>query len=122
MPGSIKLARDFGEVVAIDLFSLADCYGEVQSFLNILDVASTFQLVTPVATKHPSVVWEALLRHWIMWAGPPQKLIADNGGEFKREVAAELESMSTEVQTTAALAPTQNAACERAGGAWKVAA
>ena len=104
-------------MVAIDLFALADCFGAVQTFLNIIDVASASHLVTPVPSKHPSIVWGALLQHWIMWAGPPQKLIADNGGEFKREVSAELESMSVEIVTTAALAPTQNAVCERAAGA-----
>ena len=61
LPGSLKHARDFGELVAIDLFSLADCYGEAQSFLNIIDVASAFQLVTPVPSKRPSVVWGTLL-------------------------------------------------------------
>ena len=44
------------------------------------------------------------------------------GGEFRKEVTEELEHMSVQVTTTAAVAPTQNAMCERAGGAWKCAA
>ena len=58
MPGGIREAKDFGDTVAIDLFSLADCFGQVQSFLNIVDLASAFQIVVTIASKHPNHVYE----------------------------------------------------------------
>ena len=44
MPGSLSAreARDFGEYVAIDLFTLADCFGRTQQFINIICMASGF--------------------------------------------------------------------------------
>ena len=75
-----------------------------------------------VDTKHPNHVYEKLFDNWIVWAGPPDRLVCDNGGEFKRELSEELQSIGSVIKTTASLAPTQNAMCERAGGAWKVGA
>ena len=49
-----------------------------------------------------------------------EDLLCDLGGEFRRELATEVESMGVNYKTTAAISPTQNAACERAGGAWKL--
>ena len=107
MPGSLKQVKDFNEHIAIDLFTLAECHGTNQSFLNCLDLASSFQIVAPVDSKHPRVIWKALLEKWISWAGPPHKLLADNGGEFFKEVTQEAEAMGVEFGNTAALAPTQ---------------
>ena len=90
MPGGIREAKDFGDTVAIDLFSLADCFGQTQQFLNSVDLASAFQIVVPVDSKHPSHVYEKLFDYWIVWAGPPDRLVCDNGGEFKRELSEEL--------------------------------
>ena len=107
IPGSLRQSKDFGEKIAIDLFELADCFGKSCTFLNTLDTATGFQICTPVESKFPAVVWSKLLDSWISWAGPPHKLLADNGGEFNRELAQELESMGVTIEHTAALAPTQ---------------
>ena len=63
MPGALKEARDFGEYVAIGLFSLADCPSNTKQFMNIICMASGFQLVTPVKSKHPMEVWTNFLKH-----------------------------------------------------------
>ena len=94
-------ARDFGEYVAIDLFTLADCYGKTQQFMNCICMASGFQLVFPVESKHPRVVWTGFLDRWLSWAGPPEKLLNDMGGEFRREMAEEAEAMGVNLTTTA---------------------
>ena len=120
LPVKLCKYRQFGECLAIDLFELVDVSGHRLIFLNMFDLASKFQVVTTLASKHPNVVWERLLQGWFSWAGPPEELLCDLGGEFKRELAAEVESMGIHYRTTAAISPTQNAACERAGGAWKL--
>ena len=43
----------------------------------------------------------------------------DQGGEFEREFAQELESMGIEIRPCAAYCPTQNSITERHGGMWK---
>ena len=86
MPGSLREARDFGEYVAIDLFTLADCYSNTKQFMNVICMASGFQLVTPIKSKHPMEVWTCFLKHWLSWAGPPDKLLTDMGGEFRKDV------------------------------------
>ena len=73
----------------------------------MLDLATRFQMVTTVASKHPQVVWTRLLQCWFSWAGPPEDLLCDLGGEFKRELATEVESMGVNYKTTAAISPTQ---------------
>ena len=53
LPGRIRRYKDFGECVAIDLFELADIRGERRGFLNCLDMASGFQIVTPLPGLSP---------------------------------------------------------------------
>ena len=60
MPGGIREAKDFGDTVAIDLFSLADCFGQAQVFFNVVDLASAFQIVVPVASQHPNHIYDEL--------------------------------------------------------------
>ena len=85
--------QDFGQAIAIDLFALADCFGLAASFLNIVDLGSGYQVVRPVRSKHPQVIWDALLEGWLSWAGAPTSIIFDGGGEFRKEVSEELEHM-----------------------------
>ena len=46
----------------------------------------------------------------------------DQGGEFEREFAHELESMGVDLKPCAAHCPTQNSITERHGGMWKAVA
>ena len=71
VPGSLEGAREFNKVLAIDLFSLGDCFAEQGTFLNCVDMASGYQIVTPVKSKHPLEIWKALMASWLSWAGPP---------------------------------------------------
>ena len=112
----IPEVKDFGRAIAIDLFTLADCFGKPLNFLNVVCLGSGYQIVTPVGSKHPNVVWDALHKCWMSWAGPPDTVICDGGGEFRQECSTELEDMSVKIKGTAALSPTQNAMCERKGG------
>eukprot|EP00974_Lingulodinium_polyedra_P101636 9843243-Lingulodinium_polyedra.AAC.1 len=54
MPASLRDKwREFNDCVAIDLFTLTDARGVQQQFLNMVDMASRYQLVTPIAGKSP---------------------------------------------------------------------
>ena len=56
---------------------------------------------------------------WMMALGPPEAVLMDNGGEFNKSFGSELEAMNVKLFTTPAIAPEQNAVCERAGSTWK---
>ena len=116
-----KLPKTSGpwEAVAIDLFELADYAGQVESFLNIVDLHTGFQLVGLVLSKHPGHIFDEFVRGWCSHYGPPALALMDGGGEFVAEFATELEDLGCELKYTAGISPTQNATCERRGGNWK---
>ena len=109
-------ARD---TAAIDLFVLADLESNQLSFMNILDLASTFGVVAMIPSKHPNVVWNHFFKHWITPFGVPRRLIYDQGGEIEREFGQELEDLGCEPVPTGAITPQQIAVCVRHGRIWK---
>ena len=120
LPPRLRTDREFGDTAAIDLFVLQDYKGNQLSFVNILDLASTFGVVVAmIPSKHPKIVWDHFFKHWITPFGVPRRLIYDQGGEFEREFGQELEDLGCELMPTAAMTPQQNAVCERHGGIWK---
>ena len=119
LPVRLRTDREFGDTAAIDLFVLADYQGNQLSFINILDLASTFGVVAMIPSKHPKIVWDHFFKHWITPFGVPRRLIYDQGGEFEREFGQELEDLGCEPMPTAAITPQQNEVCERHGGIWK---
>ncbi|CAE8625872.1 unnamed protein product [Polarella glacialis] len=112
--------RQFGDGVAVDLFTLSDTAGAAKTFLNCVDLASRYQIVCAVGSKSPAVVLQAFAQCWLIPFGIPQIVICDMGGEFNREFSEELSLYGCGVKTTAAVSPTQNAICERLGGGWKL--
>ena len=118
-PLRLRTDREFGDTAAIDLFVLVDYAGNQLSFTNILDLASTYGVVAMVPSKHPKVVWDHFLKHWITPCGVPRRLTYDHGEEFECEFGKELEDLGCELMPTAAITPQQNAVCDRHGGIWK---
>ena len=110
---------DFGDLVCVDLFNLADLRGNNQMFLNTVDKASGYQLVSPVDNKCPDIVLHAFMQLWVISLGVPHNILSDNGGEFDAEFPEELESVGARILRSASCAPTQNVTCERRGCAWK---
>ena len=119
IPAKIREAIDFGEIVAVDLFQLADWRGYTVTFHNAVDLGSTFTVVAPVSSKRPQDCIMVFNSSWCGWAGPPRRVVMDQGGEFMREYGEGLEDLGTRVSPCAAISPTQNAVAERSGGAWK---
>ena len=69
--------KEFADCVAIDLLELTDVNGTRATFINCLDMASRFQIVSRVQSKHPLTVFQAFMHHWCMWAGPPVTILTD---------------------------------------------
>ena len=72
--------------VGVDLFVLADSNEQVFELLNIVDLATRFNICFPVPSKRPDDVLSVLETVWINWAGPMSHLISDMGGEFEGEL------------------------------------
>ena len=111
--------KNFGDLVAMDTFTLADCRGNIKLFLNVIDVASRFGLTLELASHKPEVVWDTFMAGWTNWAGFPISLLVDGGGEFEGGFREAAELVPIEVRTTAGETPQQNGICERRGGVWK---
>ena len=97
----------------------ADITGENGLFLNMLDMASHYQVVFPVADKNPLTVFYGFLLGWCLTLGVPERLRFDLGGEFESSFSELAEQIGCRLLPAASVSPTQNAPCERAGGAWK---
>ncbi|CAE8634312.1 unnamed protein product, partial [Polarella glacialis] len=117
---SLRRWQNFGDCIAVDLFSLADCHGQSLTFLNAIDMASRYQVVTFVPSKLPLVIYKAFKKTWVTPFGVPKAVLTDLGGEFNREFSQELSDLGSQMLTSAAISPTQNAVAERAGGLWKL--
>ena len=88
-------------------------------FLNMLDMASHYQVVFPVADKNPLTVFYGFLLGWCLTLGVPECLWFDLGGEFESSFSELAEQIGCRLLPAASVSPTQNAPRERAGGAWK---
>ena len=80
---SIRRWTEFGQCVALDLFMFADITGAKRSVLNVLDMASHYQVVFPVADKNPLTVFYGFLLGWCLKFGVPECRRFDLGGEFE---------------------------------------
>lgn len=54
--------REFGDLVALDTPTLADCEGNIKLFLDVMDVASKLGLNLELSSNHPAVVWETIVQ------------------------------------------------------------
>ena len=71
---------EFGALVGVDLKEVLDCTGERHTFLNVLDVATRFSAFVRLENKSSAGAAQALVEHWVAWAGVPVKVLSDQGG------------------------------------------
>lgn len=81
-PAKLRMSSKFGNQVALDLFVVHTTSGGAQEMLNITDVATSFQVVVPVTSKRPAEIAHLFETGWCSWAGVPESVMCDNGGEF----------------------------------------
>ena len=102
-----------------DLFDLHDTKGQKLNMLNMVDHATSYQMVIPIPGKRPRVVYEAFAKYWLTPFGKPHGVHADQGGEFYADFQEEMQSLGVEVVYSPRFAPFQNAQAERRGGVFK---
>eukprot|EP00435_Cladocopium_sp_Y103_P020889 s510_g5.t1 len=68
---------DFNEAVAVDIIFIDTAQTKNHLGLNMVDVASSYQVVVPLESRHAHVVAETFYKFWVAWAGVPGKLVLD---------------------------------------------
>jgi hypothetical protein len=106
------------QVVGVDTIYLPDHQGKRRMALNIVDWASRFQMMVPLAGHTPGAARRAYLQ-WIRLFGPPEKLYTDLGREFKGVFEIGAEQDSTFIEPSSLEMPTQRSITERAGRSFK---
>eukprot|EP00438_Fugacium_kawagutii_P028405 Skav208339 [mRNA] locus=scaffold5193:38831:45910:+ [translate_table: standard] len=114
------VALDFNEVLAADIvwYDTAESYNNAG--LNVVDLASTYQLIIPLRSTKAEDVGEALCSGWFRWAGIPKGMLVDLDSAFKGEFLAMMDRRGVAVRSAAAGAHWQNGVAERHGETWKL--
>ena len=114
------VALDFNEVIAIDIIWFDTAESSNHPGLNVIDLASTYQVVIPLANTKAEEVGKALCSGWFRWAGVPKQLLVDLDSAFKGDFLTLMDERSVSVRSAAAQAHWQNGVAERHGETWKL--
>ena len=105
----------FNAVVGLDLKWVKDASGETYYLLNILDLATAFNVSCVVANKRPSTIAEAFKQNWMSWAMTPEKVVADKGTEYFTDFQAMLTDLGIAYRLVPVESPWQHGMVERHG-------
>lgn len=70
-------ALDFNKVVAVDVIWVDTIDETSLQALNMVDLASTYQVVALVKNTTSETLSQALISGWVSWAGAPTQLLID---------------------------------------------
>ena len=111
----LPMSSTFNECVAMDIISLEGKY-----ILHLIDMFTIYSVACVRNTKGQNAITDAIMKTWISYFGKPQKMIADNGGEFNNAAYRDMCDMfGIEMLKTAAYSPWSNGMCERHNGTLK---
>ena len=119
-PAHLHFVQDFGDDVGFDCLELKDVEGKTFWFFSIVDLATTFQVVTLIRNHTAKEFAEVFDRCWASWAGVPDRVHFDMEGGFVAGALSELfQSFGTVQLPIAGQAHWQLGRVERQGGWWK---
>ncbi len=104
------IALDFNEAVAADVLWLDAADQANLPALNVVDLASTYQVV---------VLASAFSAGWMQWAGTPKYVLTDLDSGFKDQFLELMDQRCVVVRCAAGQAYWQNGVAERHGATWK---
>ena len=78
----LSMAKTFNETVAMDLKEWTNG-DKMVWFLHLVDHATRFSASAVITSKQKNVIVKELFKTWVSIFGCPQKILVDNGGEFK---------------------------------------
>ena len=106
----------FNSIVGMDLKEIKDSKGTSYYCLNILDLATTFNVFVLLPNKTSLAVAKAYQHFWLNWAGVPDKVVTDKGKEFYGDFQEVQAQLGTRFKMIPVEAPWQNGMVERHGG------
>ena len=121
-PGRIPRATmpyrptQFNNTIGVDLKWIKDSQGETFYMLNILDLATGFNLGIAMKDKSATLMTEMYKTYWLSWAGAPGKVVADRGREGLAQFVEMARRLGNHFRMVALEAPWQHGMVERHGG------
>ena len=105
----------FNAVVGLDLKWVKDSVGTTFYLLNILDLATAFNVCCVLTDKTPESVTTAFKECWMSWAGVPEKVVADKGTEYYTVFQEMLSNNGIQYRVVPVESPWQHGMVERHG-------
>ena len=105
----------FNAIVGLDLKWVKDSKGDMYYLLNILDLATAFNVCCIIQDKTPKTVRDAFKQYWLTWAGTPEKVVADKGTEYYTDFQCMLSDLGIGYRLVPVEAPWQHGMVERHG-------
>ena len=118
-PAAVPRARHFNADIGIDILYIEDVLGNRYYAVSIVELSTTYHVVTLVRSLVPRNVAEVIMDLWVCWAGPPETVHMDNGTEFASTVRDAFDHMGTRIRVSAPQSPWQVGRTERQGGWFK---
>ena len=87
-PAHPAVVLDFNEVIAADILWHDNIESTGLPALNIVDLASTYQVVVPLQGTSAEEVGNAMIRGWMNWVGAPKNLLVDLDSCIQRSFPA----------------------------------
>ena len=88
-PGHIRhTIGQFNELVLADLFYVKDVAAVTHHFMLMIDEGTGFVIIVPCSDHSAANFVDIVETHWLMWAGPPDMLVADGERGFSSDEVA----------------------------------
>ena len=109
----------FNAVVGLDLLTVHDTNQKEYVCLSMVDWASRYHVTILMKTKSSAETARKFCKYWVRWAGTPERLQYDRGGEFEGKFESMMDRLNVDSYTVLVEAPWQNGLVERQGGVLK---
>ena len=106
----------FNHVVGLDVKEVKDSNGTRFHCLNILDLATAFNVFVPLADTSARSITHAFKWAWVNWAGTPEKIVCDQGRDFYGTFQEFCSQMGIKSRFIPTEGQWQNGMVERHGG------
>ena len=116
-PGKLKEAREFNDKISIDGFEWKNEKGLKMYVIHIFDEATHYHLGKRISRSAESTE-KAMYENWFSWAGPPNEICHDEGGEFMSQRWKDMLQREG-IKPTVSAAPWQRGRIERHGAVIK---
>ena len=106
----------FNSMIGCDVKAIYDADGTKFEALNIVDLATGFQILAVLDGPSSTECAEKLWLWWVLWAGPPKTIVCDLGTSFRTAFQMMVERYGASSRTAPIESPWQIGMVERHGG------